>query len=243
MVVGVGGVGSWAVEALARSGVGHLTLVDMDHVAESNINRQIQATDTTLGQEKIRALADRIATYAPHCQLTLVDDFLTPDNAAVLLGQFYAGLPEGDHGVVLDCCDQARAKLAMALWMRQNAKTLFMAGSAGGKTQPWLLQPVDLRDTVNDPLLSKVRYQLRRSGVFSRDAKLKMKLQVVYSPQPVKQGDACDTQAGLNCAGYGSAVTVTATMGMQLAGLCINHWASLLNRPISSPINSSTPNV
>ncbi|MCQ8895175.1 tRNA threonylcarbamoyladenosine dehydratase [Limnobacter humi] len=228
LVVGVGGVGSWAVEALARSGVGHLTLVDMDHVAESNINRQIQATDATLGQEKIRALAERIAAYAPHCQVTLVDDFVTPENAAAVLGRFFGKLGEDQHGVVLDCCDQARAKVAMALWMRQHAKTLFMAGSAGGKTQPWLLQPADLRDTVNDPLLSKVRYQLRRSGVFSRDAKLKMKLQAVYSPQPVMQGDACDTQAGLNCAGYGSAVTVTAGMGLQLAGLAINHWASLL---------------
>ena len=111
MVVGVGGVGSWAAEALARSGVGHITLVDMDHVAESNINRQIQACDSNLGREKIKALADHIHGYFPQCQITLLDAFLEPDNAQALLAEFAAAA--GEQKVLLDCCDNVRAKVAM----------------------------------------------------------------------------------------------------------------------------------
>ena len=148
MVVGVGGVGSWAAEALARSGVGHITLVDMDHVAESNINRQIQATDATLGREKIKALADHIHGYFPQCQITLVDAFLEPDNAQALLTEFAAAA--GECKVVLDCCDNVRAKVAMVTWAKRLNLAVVLSGSAGGKTKPWLVQPADLRDTTND---------------------------------------------------------------------------------------------
>jgi tRNA threonylcarbamoyladenosine dehydratase len=220
MVVGVGGVGSWAAEALARSGVGHITLVDMDHVAESNINRQIQASDATLGREKIKALADHIHGYFPQCQITLVDAFLEPDNALALLTEFAAA---GDCKVVLDCCDNVRAKVAMVTWAQRLNLAVVLSGSAGGKTKPWLVQPADLRDTTNDPLLAKVRYTLRREHGFAKDPKKKLGVAVFYSAEQVKRSDACEPAAGLNCAGYGSVVTVTATMGMQMAAWAIAH--------------------
>lgn len=223
MVIGVGGVGSWAVEALARSGVGRLVLVDLDHVAESNMNRQIQACDVTLGQEKIRALAERIASYAPHCEVIQVDAFFEEANAQTLL----SGLMDKQNrsSVVLDCCDNARAKVAVAVWCHRLKLPFWMAGSAGGKVQPWLVQPADLRDTTNDPLLAKIRYQLRRAHGFSKEAKKKMGVPVFYSNEQIQRSNVCDAQAGLNCAGYGSLVSVTATMGMQMAASAIHHWA------------------
>lgn len=221
MVVGVGGVGSWAAEALARSGVGNITLVDMDHVAESNINRQIQACDATLGLEKIKALADHIHGYFPECQITLVDAFLEPDNAQALLGQFAAA--SGAHKVLLDCCDNVRAKVAMVNWAKRLAIPLVLSGSAGGKSKPWLVQPADLRDTTNDPLLAKVRYTLRREHGYAKDPKKKLGVPVFYSAEQVKRSETCEPAAGLNCAGYGSVVTLTASMGMQMAAWAIAH--------------------
>lgn len=227
MVVGVGGVGSWAVEALARSGVGELTLVDLDHVAESNINRQLQATSLTLGMEKTRALAQRIALINPDCKVNCVDDFLTPDNAKVLLSEF------ADSGrpalYVLDCCDQFKAKLALVLVCKRLKLPLLVAGSAGGKSQPWLVQPADLRDTINDPLLAKLRYQLRKDHNFgSKTAKNpKLGVQAFYSTEQIRKSEICQTEAGLNCAGYGSVVGVTATMGMQMAAWAVNQLVRL----------------
>ncbi|MCR2745838.1 tRNA threonylcarbamoyladenosine dehydratase [Limnobacter parvus] len=224
MVVGVGGVGSWAAEALARSGIGRITLVDMDHVAESNINRQIQACDATLGQEKIKALAHHIHSYFPVCKTTLVDAFLEPDNAQNLLEQF-ASAP-GEHKVLLDCCDNVRAKVAMAHWAKRLNIAVVLSGSAGGKSKPWLVQPADLRDTTNDPLLAKVRYTLRRAHGYAKDPKKKLGLPVFYSAEQVTRNEVCEPAAGLNCAGYGSVVTVTATMGMQMAAWAISHLIS-----------------
>lgn len=222
MVVGVGGVGSWAVEALARSGVGELTLVDMDHVAESNVNRQLQATSQTLGIEKTRALAQRIAQINPTCKVNCVDDFLTPDNAQALLAEFAACGKQTKY--VLDCCDQFKAKLAMVLVCKRLKLTLLIAGSAGGKSQPWLIQPADLRDTTNDPMLAKLRYQLRKEHNFgSKGAKnTKLGVQTFFSPEQIRKSEICQTDAGLNCAGYGSVVGVTATMGMQMAAWAVN---------------------
>ncbi|MDX1669295.1 MAG: ThiF family adenylyltransferase, partial [Limnobacter sp.] len=143
MVVGLGGVGSWAVEALARSAVGRLTLVDMDHVAESNINRQIQATDANLGKSKVDALAERIAQYAPECRVHSVDDFLSEANAGQLLTTF----AQSGGGVVLDCCDQTSAKIALVLVAKRLKLKVALAGSAGGKTWPWAVQLADLKES------------------------------------------------------------------------------------------------
>ena len=224
MVVGVGGVGSWAAEALARSGVGHITLVDMDHVAESNINRQIQACDATLGQEKISALAEHIHNYFPSCQITLVDAFLEPANAQTLLEKFVDS--QGQHKILLDCCDNVRAKVAMVTVAKRLGITVVLSGSAGGKSKPWLVQPADLRDTTNDPLLAKVRYTLRREHGYAKDPKKKLGVPVFYSAEQVTRSETHQPAAGLNCAGYGSVVAVTATMGMQMAAWAILHCIS-----------------
>ncbi len=231
MVVGVGGVGSWAAEALARSGVGQITLVDMDHVAESNINRQIQAEDSTLGQAKIQALANRIHSYFPACRLNLVDAFLEPDNARDLIAQFKAS--GAAFHVLLDCCDNVRAKVAMVVEASRQGVPLVLSGSAGGKAQPWMIQPADLRDTINDPLLAKVRYQLRKAHGYAKDPKKKLGVAVFYSLEQVRKSDICEPSAGLNCAGYGSVVTVTATMGMHMAAWALEQahasWKKTIN--------------
>jgi tRNA A37 threonylcarbamoyladenosine dehydratase len=124
-VVGIGGVGSWAAEALARSGVGALTLVDLDHVAESNINRQIHALDSTLGQAKVLAMRDRIAQIHPGCAVRPVEEFVEPDNWPGLL-------PQGVDAVI-DACDELKAKTAMAAWAREQRALFIACGAAGGK--------------------------------------------------------------------------------------------------------------
>lgn len=229
MVVGVGGVGSWAAEALARSAVGHLLLVDLDQVSESNVNRQIQADSSTLGMAKVQALSQRIATYSPTCVVEQVEDFLDENNAASLINRLVELQKQGKWVALLDCCDNARAKVLIAQHCKRMKLPFVLAGSAGGKQQPWLVQPADLRDTTHDPLLAKVRYQLRKAGRF--DDKRKMGVPVFYSPEQIqREADGRTPQGGLNCAGYGSLVSVTATMGMQMAAWtlasCMKHRAS-----------------
>jgi tRNA A37 threonylcarbamoyladenosine dehydratase len=163
LVIGIGGVGSWAAECLARSSVGCITLVDMDHVAESNIIRQIHATDATLGMSKIEAMQRRIASYAPHCRVLGIDDFVTPENWGEILAQ--AGKLQAVDAV-LDCCDQVKTKTALAAWARQKAVkkncTFITVGAAGGKRRADLLEITDLQAVTHDPLLAQVRYRLRK---------------------------------------------------------------------------------
>ena len=209
-VVGLGGVGSWAAEALARSGVGMLTLVDLDHVAESNINRQVQALDATLGQAKVDAMAERIASIHADTRVQRIDDFLTPDNAAALLAASHAEL-------VLDCVDMARAKIAMAVECRAQGRTLIMSGSAGGKRDPRCIAVADLSRTTQDPLLARVRRSLRAEHGFPRDPKRRFGIEAVFSTEPLTR--ARDQQGGgLACAGYGSAVVMTASVGLFMVG-------------------------
>jgi tRNA threonylcarbamoyladenosine dehydratase len=228
-VVGIGGVGSWAAEALARSGVGALTLIDLDHVAESNINRQVHALTETLGQSKIAAMAQRIQSIHPDCRLTLVDDFLTPDNVQQLLP---AGL-----SVVLDCTDQVPAKIAMVLQSRARQQALIVCGGAGGKTNSLALQVGDLAQATHDALLARVRNILRRDHHFARASNAagkalkrvpKMGVRVLWVDQPTRLPEVWQQQAegqtlqGLSCAGYGSTVTVTAAMGFAAAAQAVN---------------------
>jgi tRNA A37 threonylcarbamoyladenosine dehydratase len=207
-VVGLGGVGSWAAEALARSGVAAITLVDMDHVAQSNLNRQVQALHSSLGVAKGDVLGARILDIAPDCRVCVIDDFLTDENASVVL-------PQADFWI--DATDDLSAKRSMILWMRDQKRLsdLVVSGGAGGKTDPTRVSVVDLTETAHDPLLSSLRYDLRKNYDFSRVGK--MKIQVVSSDQPIQRGDDCDPAARLACAGYGSLVTVTAVMGFVAA--------------------------
>jgi tRNA A37 threonylcarbamoyladenosine dehydratase len=218
-VVGIGGVGSWAAEALARSGVGQITLIDMDHIAESNINRQIHALQHTLGQSKIAAMAERITAINPHCQLQLVDDFVEPDNWPQLLPT--------PVDAVIDACDQMKAKVAMAAWARRHKTGLIVVGAAGGKRQAQAVEVADLSATTHDPLLAQLRYRLRREHQAPRSGRIG--IHCVYSKEAVAQPDASCAVAGdgsLNCSGYGSAVSVTATFGMVAAGWLLDQLAS-----------------
>ena len=211
-VVGVGGVGSWAAEALARSGVGRLTLIDLDHVAESNINRQVHALEGTLGQAKVLAMRDRILSINPACDVTCLEEFVDSDNWPALL-------PAG-VGAVIDACDQVRAKTAMAVWARRS-KTIFISvGAAGGKRHAHLVDIGDLALTTHDPLLAQVRYRLRKEHAAPREGK-KLGVACVFSREAVRPPDASCAVEGdgtLNCRGYGSVVSVTATFGQCAAG-------------------------
>ena len=214
-VVGVGGVGSWVVEALARSAVGSLTLIDLDHVGESNLNRQIQALGATLGQSKVQALALRIADINPRCRVTCVEEFVDADNVNTLL-------PQGAFDYVIDAIDDKRAKVALAVHARTSGVPLVMIGSAGGQRDATRVQLSDLSRTEHDPLLARVRKQLRIDHAFSRNLKTKFGITAVFSDEPVTQAEGSDGAGGLNCAGYGSSVAVTAVFGFVAAGAVLN---------------------
>ena len=231
-VVGIGGVGSWAVEALARSGVGCLTLIDLDHISESNINRQVHALDGTLGQAKVLAMRERIAQINPDCQVACIEEFVEPGNWPGLLpnGAFVGALSGAHHEVhaVIDACDQVSAKTAMAAWAIQS-KTLFVSvGAAGGKRHAHLVDIDDLSRTTHDPLLAQVRNRLRKQHGAPREGK-KIGVTCVFSREAVMQPEASRALAresmgegtgdgSLNCHGYGSVVSVTATFGQCAAG-------------------------
>lgn len=224
MVVGIGGVGSWAAEALGRSGVSRLTLIDMDHVAESNINRQIHANDLTLGQAKVQAMAQRIRTFHPACELNLVDDFVTPENWASIVSSC---APDA----VIDACDRISAKTAMAAWARANGGVLVSCGAAGGKRHAHAVEVADLGAVTHDPLLADLRYRLRKHHgapkVHASGKAGHMGVLCVFSRESVVPADESCLPDGqgdgsLNCHGYGSVVTVTATFGMSAAGVVMN---------------------
>lgn len=226
VVVGIGGVGSWAAEALARSGVGRLTLVDMDHVAVSNVNRQIHATDATIGRAKVEAMRERVWAIQPGCQVKLVDDFVTPSNWPDLVAEWADG--PGPLAVI-DACDQVPAKTAMADWARRQGALLVLSGAAGGKRLGHRVEVGDLADTTHDPLLAQVRYRLRKHHGAPRDKRLG--LTCVFSREPVAPPDAScavegSTDGSLNCHGYGSSVAVTATFGMAAAGWVMDRLAA-----------------
>jgi tRNA A37 threonylcarbamoyladenosine dehydratase len=218
-VVGIGGVGSWAAEALARSGVARLTLIDMDHIAESNINRQIHALSNTTGQAKVQAMRVRIALIHSNCQVDAIDEFVTPENwPAVLPCQ-----PDA----LIDACDQVSAKLALAHWAMQSQVGFITVGAAGGKRMAHKVDVDDLSKITHDPLLAQLRYRLRKLHGAARGDK-RMGIQGVFSREAVAPPDASCALEGdgsLNCHGYGSVVSVTATFGMCAAAEILNFLA------------------
>ncbi|MBV8500628.1 MAG: tRNA threonylcarbamoyladenosine dehydratase [Paucibacter sp.] len=207
-VVGLGGVGSWAVEALARSGVAQLTLIDFDQVAESNINRQVQALGSTVGQSKGDALRERIADIHPGCEVRFVEEFVSEDNWPGLLRHEIDGL--------IDACDQVRAKARLAAWARDGKLPFVSVGAAGGKRLPQAIEVEDLALTTHDPLLASLRQRLRKFHAAPRSGR--MGVACVFSKEsvtrPQQEGEACEVDGTLNCAGYGSSVMVTASFGM-----------------------------
>ena len=223
VVVGIGGVGSWAAEALARSGVARLTLIDLDHIAESNINRQIHALGSTLGQSKVKAMRDRIADINPDCLVTGIEEFVDATNWPDI-----AGLDLNDDISVIDACDQVKAKAAMAAWALQNKTTFITVGAAGGKRHAHKVDIDDLALTTHDPLLAQLRYRLRKEHGAARQGKIG--LTCVFSResvlQPIFSVETAQTDNSLNCHGYGSVVSVTATFGICAAGWLLDKIAS-----------------
>lgn len=216
-VIGVGGVGSWIVEALARSAIGHITMIDLDNVAESNINRQIHALTETVGKAKVTALAERIAQINPYCKVTEVEDFIAPDNLDMMIGK-------GRYDYVIDAIDSVQAKTALIVYCRDKGIPLITIGGAGGQIDPTKIEIRDLSRTEQEPLLAKVRKRLRAQHGFPRGTKNKFGIDAVFSTEPLRfpEGMACEADGdagitGLNCAGFGSAMVVTASFGLVAA--------------------------
>ena len=221
VVAGLGGVGSWAAEALARTGIGYLVLIDLDHVAESNTNRQLHALEGEYGKAKVQAMSERMRQINPEITLTSHDAFLEPGNLDVLIPA---------NAFVLDATDSVQTKIALAVWARKDDRALVMCGAAGGKSDPTSVRCDDLSKTEQDALLAKVRQGLRQDHGFSRNLKRKIGIRAIYSHEP----RAGASSGGLACSGYGSTVMVTAACGLAAA-------AEILNL-IAVPLSESTIN-
>ena len=235
-IIGIGGVGSWAAEAVARNAVGTITLIDLDNIAESNVNRQLHALEGEFGKAKVTAMAERIKRINPAADVIEIEDFVTAENVSELLNQQLDG--------VIDCIDDAKAKAAIAAFCVSHDIPLVMTGAAGGRLDATRIKQADLSVVSHDKLLAKVRNVLRRDYGFAKASNTKNKpvklaIQCVYSDEQVvfperlcEVGDneAEDAITGLNCAGYGSSVCVTAPFGFAAAGLLIQQLLSTLKR-------------
>ncbi len=216
-VVGIGGVGSWAAEALARTAVGRITLIDLDDLCITNTNRQIHALSDTVGQSKVEVMAERIRAINPDCQCLPVEEFVSEENLTELLDQSF------DY--VIDAIDNVRAKAAMIAFCRRRKIPVICVGGAGGQMDPTQIQVADLSRTYQDPLAAKVRSQLRRFHGFTRNPKRRFDVPCVFSTEqlsyPQADGSVCHEKTGgeegslrLDCSsGFGAATCVTATFG------------------------------
>lgn len=229
-VIGIGGVGSWAAEALARNAVGTITLIDLDNIAESNVNRQLHAVDGAFGKAKVTAMRERIHSINPQATVYEIEDFVTLENAGEMLSRNYDG--------IIDCIDDAKAKMAIAAFCRSHSVPFVTTGGAGGRLDPTRIRQADLSMVTGDRLLAKVRNGLRRDYAFpkgddskSKTSKRKASLfgiTAIYSDENVIQPNrTCETDAeaaitGLNCAGYGSSVCVTAPFGFAAAAALLS---------------------
>ncbi len=222
VVVGIGGVGTWAAEALARSGVGELTLIDMDDICITNSNRQLHALQSTIGKPKTSVMAARLRDINPEICVNEVEDFLATDNIQALI--------KPEHDLVIDAIDAAYVKAALIAHCKRQKKNIVVAGSAGGKRDPRQITSGDLSKTVNDPLLAKTRNNLRRLHKFSRNPKRVFSIEAVYSSEqmlfPSAEGGVCQSRAGmdisegvkLDCSGgFGASTMVTASFGFVAA--------------------------
>ena len=225
MVVGVGGVGSWAAEGLARSGVGRIDLVDLDDVCVTNTNRQLHALDGAVGRPKISVMAERIARIAPECEVASIHDFLTADNVEALV--------TSEHDFVIDAIDGPKHKCPLIAWCVAAGVQVVVVGGAGGRRDPTAVRVEDLALTAGDRLLHRVRKQLRQKHGFSRRGR--WGIPSVFSAEPpvypTDDGEVCASrergeQAAslrLDCAsGYGTASFVTGAFGLAAAAVVVN---------------------
>lgn len=208
-VIGIGGVGSWAVEGLARSGIGKITMIDMDDICVTNINRQIHALTGSIGQLKTEAMKERVMLINPECQVTIIDDFISAENMALYLNR--------DYDYVIDAIDSVRNKAAMIAYCKRNKIKIITVGGAGGQTDPRQIQIADLSRTIQDSLAAKVRSILRKEFHFTQNPRRKFGVDCVYSTQPLifpKMSGSCEVSATMNCTnGFGAVTMITATFG------------------------------
>jgi tRNA A37 threonylcarbamoyladenosine dehydratase len=223
-VIGIGGVGSWAAESLARTGIGQLTLIDHDDIAESNINRQIHSLSNTLEQSKVEAMAERIKQINPACQINVIDDFITETNCKRHLDRGY------DY--VIDAIDSIKFKCAIIYYCKRNKIPIITTGGAGGLTDPTMISVADLAKTWNDPLAAKVRSQLRYEYGYTKNTQRSFGIKCVFSTEqqryPKADGSVGYAKPGvkgvhLDCTlGFGSATHITATFGFIAAAKAID---------------------
>ncbi len=229
-VIGLGGVGSWTVEALARTGVGTLTLIDLDDIAESNVNRQLHALSSTFSQTKVDVLAERVLQINPDCIVHRIEDFVTKDNIADYINS--------QHNVVIDAIDAVAAKAALIAFSKRQKIKIITIGGAGGQTDPLLITKGDLAKTIQDPLSAKVRSELRRVYNFSKNTKRRFGIECIYSTEQLKfptadggvsqQKQQAQGSGKMDCAtGFGSFVGVTSTFGMLAASRAIDYIVNL----------------
>lgn len=224
-VIGVGGVGSWAAEALARTGIRKITLIDLDDICITNTNRQIHTLVDTIGRSKVEVMAERIGQINPDCECHIIEDFISEDNISELITH------EFDY--VLDAIDSFRIKAALINHCKRNKIKIITTGGAGGQKDPTQIQIVDLTKTWHDPLARKVRNQLRDRHGFPKDIKKKFGVDCVFSTEqavyPQENGSIFQTKPSgngsvkMDCAsGFGAATAVTATFGLAAAARIIN---------------------
>ncbi|NQD93009.1 tRNA cyclic N6-threonylcarbamoyladenosine(37) synthase TcdA [Pseudomonas sp. CrR25] len=233
-VVGIGGVGSWAAEALARSGVGEISLFDLDDVCISNTNRQLHALDGAVGQAKVEVMASRIRAINPACVVHAVADFVTRDSMAEYITE--------QLDAVIDCIDSVAAKAALIAWCKRRKIQIVTTGGAGGQIDPTQIQIADLNKTFNDPLAAKVRSTLRRDYNFSRTPGRNYSVPCVFSTEqlryPAPDGAVCLSKSfvgegvKLDCAGgFGAVMMVTASFGMAAAAKAVDKLVAGARRP------------
>ncbi len=226
-VIGIGGVGSWAVEALARSGVGEITLIDHDDIALSNINRQIHTLDNTINQSKVLAMQERVLQINPECHCHAIDDLLTEKN----LSKYFQKSSEEKFDYVIDAIDSVKHKSALIYYCKRNKIPIITTGGAGGLINPTAVEILDLSKTYNDPLAAKVRSQLRSRYNFTRNPKSRFGIECVFSTEqqlyPQTDGSVGQEKPGvkgvsLDCNfGYGSSSCVTSVFGFSAAARAI----------------------
>lgn len=227
-VVGVGGVGSWTVEALVRSGIGAITIIDLDNVSESNCNRQLSALDPHFGRAKVAVITERMHAINPHCRINAIEEFINADNLSELLNERFDYL--------MDAIDHTATKAVLATWCIQQKLPFIVCGGAGGKIQPQCVKVSDLSAVQGDRLLANLRYTLRKYYGFSQPIKQPFNVLCVYSDEPERhplQRTSNKALSGLSCSGYGSSMAVTATFGLIAAATVINTLAGYTSHIIA----------
>lgn len=232
VVVGIGGVGTWVAEALARSGIGKISLIDLDDICVTNTNRQIHALTNTIGQSKVTVMAERILTINPDCHVKQIEDFISVEN----LCDYFPSSTKIDY--VVDCIDVIKPKTALIAWCKRHKIKLITVGGAGGQTDPTQIQITDLAKTYQDPLLAKVRNLLRRDYNFSKNLKRRFGIDAVFSTEqltyPDSNGQVCRHKPELtgsmrmDCAsGFGAVTVVTGTFGFVAVSRVLQNLAKI----------------